>query len=293
MTICISVIIPARNEAALIARTVESVLTAVAVLQEAHAVEKPLTEVIVVDNASTDHTLAVIQRYQCDGRIHGVMCSQLGSARARNAGARQAQGDILVFLDADTLMPPDALCTILWHCTIGNSLAGITGLAAAEGGIRATLWWWFWCQIRRLPLARAKAMPALMFCTRSAFADFGPFDEAVSIGEEWPILAGVYRSQRQRFIYERSLVARSSSRRMELQPFGYTRTFGRYLWAVLHRSGRIGYSDRIRHDTLEAKEHHNAGSVFSDSLRDRLRSRPIVVTPRCDGDTTRIVGDNR
>jgi hypothetical protein len=34
---------------------------------------------------------------------------------------------------------------------------------------------------------------------------------------------------------------------MEMQPFGYSRTLLRYVWAILHPSGRVEYSDRWRH----------------------------------------------
>ena len=89
-------------------------------------------------------------------------------------------------------------------------------------------------------------MPAVMFCTAEVFDEFGPFDEEVCIGEEWPILARVYHERRAQFVYDRTLTALSSSRRMERQPFGYLRTFAKYVWAVLHKSGRIHYSDQIR-----------------------------------------------
>jgi hypothetical protein len=89
-------------------------------------------------------------------------------------------------------------------------------------------------------------MPAFMFCTSTTFDTFGPFDESVAIGEEWPILAGLYRHQRQNVIYDRSIVARSSSRRMNHGRFGYTRTFFKYVWAILHFQGRVHYSDTIR-----------------------------------------------
>ena len=124
--------------------------------------------------------------------------------------------------------------------------AGITRLAGLEGGLRARLWWSFWEHVRRLPLCRAKAMPALMFCTAKVFDEFGPFDESVAIGEEWPILANHYRRRRRNFVYDRSITALSSNRRMQAQPFGYSRTFLKYVWAILHRSGRLNYSDRIR-----------------------------------------------
>ena len=86
-----------------------------------------------------------------------------------------------------------------------------------------------------------------MFCTREAFDEFGPFDERVAIGEEWPILAGLYRARPRRFVYDQAITALSSGRRMELQHFGYTRTFARYVWAILSFRGRVNYPDHVRH----------------------------------------------
>ena len=154
--------------------------------------------------------------------------------------------EILVFVDADTEVPRHALSRIVRYCHEGRYQAGITRLAKLDGGLRARLWWFFWEHVRRLPLARAKAMPAFMFCTREIFDELGPFDERVAIGEEWPILAGLYRIRPHRLIYDRTLTARTSSRRMERRPFGYSQTYVKYAWAILHSSGRVNYSDRIR-----------------------------------------------
>lgn len=246
-----SVIIPARNEEALIGATLSAALAAVAHLHgyPAHAcphLSQTAAEIIVVDNMSTDSTRAVVQRY---GQQYGVQlaaCAELGAPRARNMGARLSQGRVLVFVDADTCMERHTLTRIA-HRTEQGYQAGITRLASLEGGTTAWYWWTFWEYVRLLPLARAKAMPALMFCTRDVFERFGPFDEAVSIGEEWPILASLYRTAPRQLIYDRSVTGWSSSRRMDMQPFGYLRTFGKYVWAVLHPSGRVGYTDRLRH----------------------------------------------
>jgi glycosyltransferase involved in cell wall biosynthesis len=169
-----------------------------------------------------------------------------GAARARNHGRRHAQGRILVFVDADTHLPSCALTQIVATCEQRGKSAGIVRLAALDGGWQARCWWTFWEHVRRLPLPRAKAMPAAMFCTAAVFDEFGPFDEEVAIGEEWPILAGLYRSRPHQFIYDRSLTAYTSSRRMERLRWGYVRTFAKYVWAILDRRGRIEYTDRIR-----------------------------------------------
>ncbi len=89
-----------------------------------------------------------------------------------------------------------------------------------------------------------------MFCTRDAFDRFGPFDESVQIAEEWPILAGIYRWNPRRLVYDRSLIALSSSRRMQSQRFGYTRTFFKYVAAVLFPSARVRFTDAIREELL-------------------------------------------
>jgi glycosyltransferase involved in cell wall biosynthesis len=232
----ISIIIPARNEAAQIGATIRAAIAAV----EAFDGD---AEIILVDNGSTDDTVV---RAAAVANIRVVHCSDPGAGRARNVGAAAAEGAILVFVDADTRIEPASLSRIARHVASGFA-AGIFRLSPqAPAGLRPKLWWLFWNNVRRLPLPRAKALPAFMFCTRDAFERFGPFDETVAIGEEWPILAGLYRADPRRLIYDRTLTAHTSSRRMELQPFGYTRTYFKYFMAILMHWPRVRYSDTVR-----------------------------------------------
>jgi glycosyltransferase involved in cell wall biosynthesis len=235
----VSVIVPARNESKLIRQTIEHIRHAMADLKNVAA------ELIVVDNASTDGTWEILQVLESESIVRAVRLDELGAARARNHGRRTARGNMLVFVDADTWIPSNALSRIVEHGR-SNKAAGITRLAGIDEDLRARLWWFFWEHVRRLPIPRAKAMPAVMFCTASAFDRYGPFDEEVAIGEEWPILANVYRLERERFVYDRSITALSSSRRMSSQRFGYSRTLFKYAWAIMHLSGRVHYTDRIR-----------------------------------------------
>jgi glycosyltransferase involved in cell wall biosynthesis len=238
----VSVIIPARNEVRWLTGTLQAALRAVADVRT-----RGMTgEVLVVDNDSTDGTAELLRGFAESDGVRSFRLTQRGCARARNHGRRAARGRVLVFVDADTHLPADGLRRILDWCDRAGKTAGITRLAALDGGWKAWLWWTFWEHVRRLPLRYAKAMPAVMFCTADVFDEFGPFDEEVCIGEEWPILARIYHERRAQFVYDRALTARSSSRRMERQPFGYLRTFAKYVWAVLHKSGRIHYSDQIR-----------------------------------------------
>lgn len=236
----VSVIIPARNEAAYLSQTLASVQRA------GERLNGRAWEVIVVDNGSTDGTWELLHDHVPALPLNPIRCELPGAARARNMGRQAARGTILVFLDADTRLPVNGLERITQHCVQHLKQGGITRLAGADGGVRSQLWWTFWEHVRRLPLAYAKAMPALMFCTAAVFDEFGPFDERVAIGEEWPILASLFRRRPQHFVYDRSLTAVTSDRRMTKQSFGYTRTLAKYVWAILHVSGRVNYSDRFR-----------------------------------------------
>ena len=247
----LSVIIPARNEEAAIAATLDAILAAAAsMLAEpvaSFALGPSPIEVLVVDNASTDRTRNIVEGYVTRHGVRLLECPRLKAPCARNFGTARSTGRILCFVDADTWVPVDAFTRIRELCEEDGFEAGIGALAAQESGLGAALWWLFWNHVRRLPLAHAKALPAFMFCTRDVFAELGPFDERVVIGEEWPILAGLYRARRGRFVYDRNLVALTSNRRMELRRFGYLRTFCKYVWAILVPAGRRVYSDHVRH----------------------------------------------
>ena len=244
----ITVVIPARNEEALIARTVEAALASARVLAglpHAHLDETPV-EIIVIDNASTDRTAQVLAPLVEQAGVRLVGCGEPKAACARNLGAELAQGRVLVFVDADTLMPPEALARIALLCDEQGYEGGFTGLSSLDGGVKAQLWWAFWEHVRALPIARAKAMSALMFVTRAVFHELGGFHEGRTLGEEWSILAGLYKKRPAKFAYDRTLTAMTSSRRMELQPFGYARVLLQYVRIVLSPEADVRYSDAIR-----------------------------------------------
>ena len=249
----LSFVIPARNEEALIGEAVEAILASVA---KAAGVSRndlwlPDTsfEVVVADDASEDGTAAIVGMFAAGVGVRRVPCAGGTCAAARNAGAVATAGRVLCFVDADTTVPENAVERILeLHEREGRCLV-LYRLASRESGIRAWLWWSFWGLARRLPLARAKSMPAFMSCDRAHFESYGPFDESWAIAEEWPLTGAAYRHHRERFLYDRSLTARTSSRRMELQPFGYLRTFLKWVSVVLFPWARTSLADHIRHQT--------------------------------------------
>lgn len=94
-----SVIIPAYNREGTIGRAIRSVLS-----QSFNDLE-----LIVVDDFSTDETIAVVQGFD-DRRLRYVRHERnLGAAAARNTGIRSAQGQFLAFLDSDDEWLPQKL----------------------------------------------------------------------------------------------------------------------------------------------------------------------------------------
>ncbi|HSJ09574.1 MAG TPA: glycosyltransferase family A protein [Longimicrobiales bacterium] len=246
----ISFVIPARNEEALIGEVVEAILASVAratgISRSELRLHDTAFEVIVVDDGSEDATAAIVGSF-ADAGVQLVRCSGRSCAAARNAGTAASTGRVLCFVDADTIVPGNAVARILeLHEGQGRCLV-LYRLASREPGVRAWLWWTFWGLARRLPLARAKSLPAFMSCDRSHFVRYGPFREAWLIAEEWPLTGAAWRHHNARFLYDRSLTARTSSRRMELQPFGYARTFVKWVAVVLFPWARTSLDDRIRH----------------------------------------------
>jgi glycosyltransferase involved in cell wall biosynthesis len=249
----LSFIVPARNEEVLIGEVLEAILASVARVAGVSRSDLWLPdtpfEVIVADDGSEDATAAIVNSFADDSGVRLIPCVGRNCAAARNVGAVASSGRVLCFVDADTIVPVNAVERILeLHEAEGRCLV-LYRLVSREPGIRAWLWWTFWGQARNLPLARAKSMPAFMSCERAHFESYGPFDESRVIAEEWPLTSAAWRHHHQRFRYDRSLAARTSSRRMELQPFGYLRTFLKWVLVVLFPWARTDAYDRIRHET--------------------------------------------
>jgi glycosyltransferase involved in cell wall biosynthesis len=248
----LSFVIPARNEEALIGEVVEAILASVA---KASGVSRndlwlpdSAFEIVVADDGSEDATAAIVGKLADDVGVRLIPCVGGTCAAARNAGAAASSGRVLCFVDADTIVPENAVERILeLHEDEGRCLV-LYRLVSREPGIRAWLWWSFWGLARHVPLARAKSMPAFMSCDRAHFERYGRFDESSVTAEEWPLTGAAYRHHRERFLYDRSLTARTSSRRMELRPFGYLRTFLMWTLVVLFRWARTSPIDHIRHE---------------------------------------------
>jgi glycosyltransferase involved in cell wall biosynthesis len=93
----LSVVIPTYNRSALIGRALRSVL----------AQTYRATEILVVDDGSTDDTASVVQGF--GDRVRYIHQMQAGASKARNHGVAEATSDWIAFLDSDDVWDPEYL----------------------------------------------------------------------------------------------------------------------------------------------------------------------------------------
>jgi len=95
----ISVIIPVHNGSLYIAATIASVIDQTL----------PSTEILIVDDGSTDGSAKIAQAQVYAQRVYVIQQNNHGPAAARNLGVKHAACNLLAFLDADDLWMPDKL----------------------------------------------------------------------------------------------------------------------------------------------------------------------------------------
>lgn len=100
----ISVIIPVYNAAQWLSETLDSLKSQTYADFEA----------ILVDDGSTDGSAAICREYcSADARFRLISQANGGVSSARNSGIDSAKGEWICFMDADDIMPPDALDSLL------------------------------------------------------------------------------------------------------------------------------------------------------------------------------------
>lgn len=168
----ISLVIPAYNEEKYLARSLESVVKA----REAYY-RPSLIEVIVADNGSTDNTRKIARSFGADV----VLEMERRIASVRNKGAASATGDIVGFLDADSLVTPNIFNSIDEVMSSGRYIGGGTDVRVERSslGILCTY------GITVVPAKHLLGvMGGLIFTTREAFEEIGGFDTSLYCAED-------------------------------------------------------------------------------------------------------------
>lgn len=113
----VSIIITTHNYAQYVERAIRSALD--------QSLPKSEYEIIVVNDASTDHTEDVLMNYEDEVRIFNLE-KNLGLAGARNFGIQKARGQFIVFLDADDYIHKDLLKVEKLYLEENNKLDAVS-----------------------------------------------------------------------------------------------------------------------------------------------------------------------
>lgn len=207
-----SVVMPCYNESAVIRRSLAAVNRARRTRQD--------TQVIVVDNGSVDASADIARELACEPGDELLMAPGRRIAGVRNLGAARASGDILLFLDADMLVPENWLDALdIWFDDPQTEALGFVDLPPPEAPWYARLWG------SRILGTRAHTgttdfLPGRNIAVRrTRFMSVGGFDESLTTGEDKEFVMRLGASGA-RVVTDRSV---------ELVHLGYEKTFAQWI----------------------------------------------------------------
>lgn len=220
----LSLIIPARNEESFLPKLLDSVDIA----RDHYKGADSAIEVIVVDNVSTDRTAEIARERGC--RV--VVEEKRIIAAVRNRGASIAQGQFLLFTDADNQIAPDTFNAIDQAISSPRVVAGATGvhLERMSFGIAAAY-------MIMIPLVWITGMDTgVVFCRRADFEKIGGYNEERLFAEDVQFLWDLRRLGRrqrvkQKLVRLRPVKATTSTRKFDR--FGEWHYIGLIMLAAL------------------------------------------------------------
>jgi glycosyltransferase involved in cell wall biosynthesis len=167
----LSVIIPAYNEEEYLPETLRYIRNALFVL--AHP-----SEIIVVDNDSKDKTTQVAESF--GAKVFPE--SEHNISRVRNTGAQNSTGNVLIFVDADTLVPSTLFQKIAELMEDEKCFGGAVSVEYANLQRKwlkvYLLGWKFWGKIFNMKQGAAQ------FCRKHVFEDLQGYEESIFMGED-------------------------------------------------------------------------------------------------------------
>lgn len=162
----VSVIIPSYQHAG----------TLPACLNAVFAQDYPSVEVIVVDDGSTDDTQRVLQPYH--SRITLITQTNQGSNPTRNRGFAEAHGEYVIFADADVIMKPEMLLTMV---------AALEADRTASIAYCSFLFGWKHFRPVAWNADRLRSMNFIHTTSLVRRADFPGFDNSIRRFQDWDV----------------------------------------------------------------------------------------------------------
>jgi len=161
----VSVVVTTRNSGAFLRACLES----------ARRQDYPHREVVVVDNGSTDATMAIAHEL-----ADIVLTGGPERSAQRNAGIRAAHGDWVAIVDADMVLDPDVVSS----CVAAATASGARAVHIPEVSFGAG----FWSRCRAFERSfylHDPIVTAARFFDRARLLELGGYDESLTGGEDW------------------------------------------------------------------------------------------------------------
>lgn len=214
----ISIIIPTLNEQNFLEKTFRSIKKQT----------YPKFEIIVVDGRSSDKTVSIAKKY-----TDKVIVKRTNIPQAKNLGAKYANGEILVFLDADTILSRNYLQSVVNHFQSRKLAMVVAKFLPLEKNVKANFTCWMWTEIlptiAKLIKQPGFGGPATFAVDKQIFEAVGSFNEKLNVFEDWQFCTAISRVGQ--ILYDRNLKVFTSMR--DYEQSGYLRSY--IYWAKLYR----------------------------------------------------------
>jgi len=222
----ISVVVPTLNEEKYIEKTLRSLKN--------QDYEKNF-EILVPDSRSEDRTRAIAKKF---ARVVDV--PKRGFSAGRNAGARVAKGEVILFLDADTIASPNLVSEIAKTFSDKKVVGATAPIFPMSQDLRDYLIFWFfnrWVQ-RKIKKGKAEAAGTCLAVRRKAFFEAGEFDETEGSLEDIEFCSRLRKLGK--FVWMQDAFVLTSPRRIEkLGLYGTIKKYaGNYFRVRLGLKGR-------------------------------------------------------
>jgi rSAM/selenodomain-associated transferase 2 len=191
LTGSVSIIIPALDEERQIGRVLSALLSL-----------PDVVEIIVVDGGSRDRTVELARAFE---GVKVVEFGRANRAQQMNAGARDAQGEVLLFLHADVCLPVDALAAVreaLADATVIGGCFEFSFPATASAAYRL----YAWGINLRTRLFRTATGDQALFVRRGVFAALGGYRD-VPLMEDIELFNALKRQGRVAVLPQRVIVS--------------------------------------------------------------------------------------
>lgn len=178
----VSAVITAYNSEAFIGEAIKSVLNQ----------SRPVDEIVVIDDGSTDGTRRVVSEFAEQG-IKYILQPNSSAGAARNRGIRETSGDFIAFLDADDCWLADKIRLQVQYLEQHQHAALVSGFAR----------WWNVSKdtvrisgqvVRNMNTLRRELLvhnvignPSMVMVRRTALESEGVFDDRIRWGQDWDL----------------------------------------------------------------------------------------------------------